>query len=229
MTFSILAVDQKTGTLGGASATGSLCVGGWVLRGSVHGGLVASQGTSPSTFWRDDALEALRAGQGAKTAVESVTKGDRGKDHRQLIALDRHGHSGAFTGVESVAWAGELAGDGFVCAGNMIAGKDVLTALAQGYAETGGAMADRLLAALSAAAARGGDSRGLLSAAMLVLAPDAAPVDLRIDHDPSPLRALGQLLKAVRTRPYADWLEEVPVLNDRTRTPQKQVKDAKGD
>ncbi|MDF1669536.1 MAG: DUF1028 domain-containing protein [Roseovarius sp.] len=229
MTFSILAFDQKTGTLGGAAATGSLCVGGWVLRGALNGGLVASQGTSPSTIWRDNVLSAMQAGESAKNAVVSVIQPDIGKNQRQIIALDRNGQSGSFTGNASVAWAGDLAGDGFVCAGNMIVGEGVLKALADAYLQSSGQMSDRLISALSAAHNSGGDSRGLLSAAMLVLSPDASPVDLRIDHDNDPITALSNLLQSVRTRPYADWLEEVPVVNDQYRAPRNLIKNAIAD
>ena len=65
MTFSLLVHDRATGTFGGAAATGSLCVGGWVLRGTVDSGLSASQGTAPSTFWGEDALTAMRGGESA--------------------------------------------------------------------------------------------------------------------------------------------------------------------
>ena len=80
-------------------------------------------------------------------------------------------------------------------------------------------MAERLLASLRAAERAGGDSRGLLSAALLVLRPDAPPLDLRIDRSDRPLDDLGALLQAARTPPYADWLDEVPVLTDKSRAP----------
>ena len=102
MTFSILTFDKKTGTFAAAAATGSLCVGGWVLRGDIESGLVASQGTSPSTFWRDDVLRAMYRGQTARDAVEAVTSADPGKGHRQLIAMDRDGATHGFTGADSL-------------------------------------------------------------------------------------------------------------------------------
>ncbi|MEM8729557.1 MAG: DUF1028 domain-containing protein [Pseudomonadota bacterium] len=218
MTFSILAIDQKTGTLGAAAATGSLCVGGWVLRGQLDAGLVASQGTAPSTFWRDEALAAMGTGMSAEKALLSVTKDDAGQDHRQLATLDRRGLTASHTGAKSVAWAGARSGEGFICTGNMLTGPRVLDALAGRFEPVAATMADRLLGGLRAAEAEGGDSRGLLSAAMLVLTPDAPPLDLRVDHSATPLSDLAALLARVRTRPYADWLHEVPVQNDRART-----------
>lgn len=219
MTLSILAFDQKTGTLAAAAATGSLCVGGWVLRGSLRGGLVASQGTAPSTLWRDAVLASMEGGVSAKTAIESITKADQGRAHRQIISLDTNGRTGAFTGSESIGWAGHVAGSNIVCAGNMIAGESVLTELSGTFSNVRGAFADKLLSALRAAEKAGGDSRGLQSAALLVIAPDAPPLDLRIDYHKSPLTALQDLLERVRKRPYADWLHEVPVTTDPMRGP----------
>lgn len=222
MTFSILAHDQKTGIYAAAAATGSLCVGGWVIRGDIEAGLVASQGTAPSPFWRDDAIRAMRDGVPAGDAVFAVAGQDPGKGHRQLITLDRQGRSGGFTGGKSVPVAAHRCFGGLAVAGNMLASEAVLDALVARFREgegEGEGMADRLLASLRGAEGAGGDARGLLSAAMLVLRPDAPPLDLRIDHSTAPLDDLGALLAAARASPYADWLEVVPVLDDKARAP----------
>lgn len=220
MTFSILAHDQKTGIYAAAAATGSLCVGGWVIRGDIEAGLVASQGTAPSPFWRDDAIRAMRDGVPAGDAVFAVAGQDPGKGHRQLITLDRQGRTGGFTGGKSVPVAAHRCFGGLAVAGNMLASEAVLDALVARFREGEGEdMADRLLASLRAAEGAGGDARGLLSAAMLVLRPDAPPLDLRIDHSTAPLDDLGALLAAARASPYADWLEVVPVLDDKARAP----------
>lgn len=224
MTFSILAHDEKTGTFGAAAATGSLCVGGWVIRGSLDAGLVASQGTAPSTLWRDEALALMRQQISAENALDSVVNSDSGRGHRQIIALDRQGSTAGFTGAESVQWAGHQAMHSLACAGNMIAGPSVIDALANAFSASTGHMADRLVTALNRAESSGGDSRGLQSAALLVLAPDMPPLDLRIDHHDDPLGALQGLLERARTRPYADWLHEVPVTTDPTRAPRTLAK-----
>lgn len=221
MTFSILAHDQKTGTFAAAAATGSLCVGGWVIRGDLEAGLAASQGTAPSPFWRDGAIRAMRDGLSAGDAVFAVTGQDTGRGHRQLITLDLAGRAGGFTGGKSVPFAAHRCFTGLAVAGNMLSSEAVLEALAERYrAGEGEDMADRLLSSLRAAEAAGGDSRGLLSAAMLVLRPDAPPLDLRIDRSDTPLDDLGALLQAARTPPYADWLDVVPVLRDKARAPE---------
>ena len=219
MTFSLLVHDHETGTYGGAAATGSLCVGGWVLRGGLDSGLSASQGTAPSTFWGEDVLRAMRDGATAEQAVAGITGADPGRGHRQLSALDLAGRSAGFTGDASVPHASHIAEPGLVAAGNMLGGERVLPALRQGYLDAAGSMAERLLAALRAADADASDRRGLKSAALLVLNPEAPPLTLRIDYAEAPLDALEALLARATGAPYADWLGVVPVAVDRSRAP----------
>lgn len=219
MTFSILTFDRKTGVFAAAAATGSLCVGGWVLRGDIESGLVASQGTAPSTFWRDDVLRAMHQGQSAKDAVQSVTNQDPGRRHRQLTALDRQGNAHGFTGRLSVDFADHITAPGLAIAGNMLNGHDVVNAMETVARGGSGGPAERMLDALAAARRAGGDSRGLQSAALLILAPDRPPLDLRIDHSDDPITALGQLWHQTQKSPYSDWLSEVPVPEDRSRAP----------
>lgn len=220
MTISILAIDEKTGRMGGAAATGSLCVGGWVLRGRADSGMSASQGTAPSTLWGEDVLLRMTGGMGAAEAVAAVTGADAGRAHRQLAALDTKGGTGAFTGAESVAHAGALEQPGVVVAGNMLAGPEVIEAALDGYrAAAAMPFPERLMGALGAAAAAGGDARGLLSAALLVVGRDMAPLTLRIDHSVNPLAALADLYLVSQSDPYHGWTRVVPVLDDPHRAP----------
>lgn len=219
MTFSILTYDEKTGVYAGAAATGSLCVGGWVLRGDIESGLCASQGTAPSTFWRDDAMRQLYAGAAATDVVASLTAADTGRDHRQISVLDRFGGTAGFTGAESVAFADVIATPNLIVAGNMIQSRAVLEAMAESFRNSTGTPATRLLSALRTAEAAGSDVRGLQSAALLILNPLAPPIDLRIDQSDTPLDDLAALANKVSQPPYAHWLGEVPVKTDRTRAP----------
>ena len=219
MTFSILTFDREKGILAGAAATGSLCVGGWVLRGDIESGLVASQGTAPSTFWRDAALRRMHDGASAQTAVADLTGADPGRGHRQMIALDRDGGTGGFTGADSVAFAGHVCRPDVAVAGNMLTGPAVLEAMLRAAAAPHAGAAERMLAVLEAAETAGGDTRGLQSAALLILSPDRPPLDLRIDHDARPVAALRALCERAHRPPYHDWLSEVPVLRDRARHP----------
>ena len=219
MTFSILVFDQKTGIYAAAAATGSLCVGGWVLRGDIESGLVASQGTAPSTFWRDDIMRRMYDGVSAASAIEHVTAPDGGRDFRQVAALDRKGGTAAFTGANSVPFASHRLHQGMVIAGNMLTGPKVLDAMQQAAHVVAEKPAKRVLSALNAGMAAGGDNRGVRSAALLVLYPDAPPLDLRIDCSDTPIAALELLWAETRRAPYCDWLSEVPVVTDKTRRP----------
>ncbi|WP_322866868.1 DUF1028 domain-containing protein [Aquicoccus sp. G2-2] len=218
MTFSILARDPETGALGGAAATGSLCVGGWVLRGALDAGLSASQGAAPSTFWGEDVLTEMRNGTDAATAIQRTTNADTGRAYRQLAALDLSGNGAAFTGTANTREMGSHAFANGIAAGNMLTGTGVLAALSDTYLATTGPIALRLLAALRAAEAAGGDSRGLFSAALLILHPDHPPLSLRVDyHEHDPITALTTLHEHATTGDYAAWTRQVPVANDKTR------------
>ncbi|TCP61659.1 putative Ntn-hydrolase superfamily protein [Rhodovulum bhavnagarense] len=219
MTFSILARDPESGAIGGAAATGSYCVGGWVLRGALGAGMSASQGAAPSTFWGEDVLAVMRGGLSAKTAIDAVTGPDTGREWRQLSALSPAGEGAVFTGASNTpATAGRIFRNG-VAAGNMLASSGVIDGMVDGFLAAGGSLAKRLLTALRAAEAAGSDSRGLLSAALLVLHPDRPPLTLRIDAHPSdPIGALAMLHEKTSTGHYAEWLDDVPTWNDRTRT-----------
>lgn len=210
MTFSILARDSETGALGGASATGSLCVGGWVLRGDSRAGMTASQGAAPSTMWGEDTLDLMRAGTSAAEAVAQVTAADAGNDWRQLAALDRHGHVASHTGQQNTGWHGSIEHDGLVVAGNLLSSGDVLVALRDGFLGSVGSFGTRLLAALAAGEAAGGDVRGLQSAALLIVSDDRPPLTLRIDWAERPVLALIDLFQRSQTGDYAAWLERVP-------------------
>jgi uncharacterized Ntn-hydrolase superfamily protein len=213
MTISILAFDEKTGCYGGAATTGSLCVGGWVLRGSPESGMSASQGSLPSTMWGEAVLELMRTGRSAEDAVAEVTGRDAGRAQRQLAALDPSGGTASFTGDESIPVAGARSAQHVIVAGNLLASDAVLDAALKGFLDATGPLDARLLRALDAAAGAGGDSRGLLSAALLVVSRSAAPLTLRIDHADDPLAALRALHARATSGAYADWAALVPTLD----------------
>lgn len=213
MTYTILAIDEKTGRLGGAAATGSLCVGGWVLRGRPRAGMSASQGTSPSTLWGEGVLALMEDGLPADRAVAETVGPDTGRAYRQLAALDPGGHTAAFTGEDSVPACAHRSAEGVIVAGNMLERADVLDAALAAYLSTHGDFTDRLMAALFAGERAGSDSRGLLSAALLVVGTDIAPITLRVDYSETPLAALSELLVRTHTAPYSEWVRGVPTLD----------------
>tara|TARA_B100001939_G_scaffold170994_1_gene147423 strand:- start:2415 stop:3101 length:687 start_codon:yes stop_codon:yes gene_type:complete len=221
MTFSVLTFDEKEGIFAAAAATGSLCVGGWVLRGDIESGLVASQGTSPSSFWRDDCLRYMYTGQSASEAIDLAIKNDSGRDYRQIIALDKFGTTSGFTGINSVSHASHITEQNFAVAGNMIAGSHVLEAVKKHVNSDQAPIDQRMLNALKAGKDAGGDNRGLLSAALLVLSPNHPPLDLRIDYSSDPLSDLQLLIDRSKQSPYHDWLSEVPIDTDRNRAPEQ--------
>ncbi|QDC08058.1 DUF1028 domain-containing protein [Oceanicola sp. D3] len=212
MTFSILVHDAQTNAIAGAAATGSLCVGGWVLRGRWGAGMSASQGAAPSTLWGEQVLDEMEGGAGASLALNRVTAPDAGRDWRQLATLDMSGAAACFTGTKNTALTASHVFKGGVASGNMLGSRTVPEAMARRYMEAEGSLPERLIAALWAAARDGSDKRGLLSAALLVLRPDAAPLTLRIDHSDQPLEALGDLLQRATTGDYGDWARQVPTL-----------------
>lgn len=217
MTFSLLVRDPGSGALGGAAATGSLCVGGWVLRGDSRAGISASQGAAPSTLWGEDVLDLMRAGTDPQRSLARITGADSGRDWRQIAALDRSGRNAVFTGDRNTGWHGSLRGEGFVAAGNMLCGAAVLEAAVEAFNSTPGALSERLLAGLRAGEDAGGDTRGLQSAALLVVADDQPPLTLRVDWAEAPLEALETLHARTRDPAYADWLPRVPTRRDPER------------
>ena len=218
MTYSILARDAETGAIGGAATTGSLCVGGWVLRGAPGAGMSASQGSAPSAVWGEEVLALMREGRPAAEAVAVVTGQDLGRGHRQLAALDPQGGTGHFTGRESIPACGAAEAEQAVAAGNLLGTEGVPEAVLAGFAQATGAFSERLLAALRAGHAAGGDSRGLLSAALLVFEPRRPPMTLRVDLSDDPLSALEALHRRATSGSYHDWTYWVPVPEDRFRT-----------
>jgi len=218
MTFSLLACDPDTGALGAVAATGSLCVGGWVLRGRWGAGLSASQGAAPSTFWGEEALDGLAQGLPPQTVIDTLTGADPGCGWRQLAVLGMDGTGAAFTGIENTPELAQEVRPGSVGTGNMLSGSGVVAALLDGYVGASGGFGLRLLSALRAAEQAGGDARGLQSAALLILRADHAPLSLRVDHhDTDPIGALEALHARATSGDYAAWAAQVPCPSDRNR------------
>lgn len=210
MTFSIIARDPATGAFGVATATGGPAVGSLVPHARAGIGALATQGyTNP--LYAQDGLAALEAGQGADAVVYALTTADPDKDKRQLIVLDRTGHAAGWSGprlTDSVAMHLET---GLAIAGNLLAGADVIPAMAEAFLRTSGALELKLLAALTAGDIAGGDARGIQSAAIKVVSDQPYPlVDARVDFSLAPLDDLSTVLAKVRTGEYADFVAQLP-------------------
>ena len=217
MTMSILARNPENGLLGGAAMTGNLCVGAWVLWGDSRTGIAATQGEKPSTIWADEAFDLLRDDQEAQHVVDQVTRRDGGRAWRQMSLLCRSGTMGVFTGESNQGWKGELVAEDLIVAGNTLKGPQVVEAARDAYLQTEGLMVDRLLAGLRAAEMAGGDSRGNMSAAMLIVCDTEPPLNLRVDWSERPIDGLSALVDRARAPDYARWVAGLPVRSDPER------------
>lgn len=202
-TFSIVARDPATGALGAAVSTARLAVGNRVLQLEYNVGAVASQANTNPLLARD-ALELLRKGANARGALEAALLRDERREERQLSVLSAHGDQAAFTGTKPEDFKGHLIGKDCVVAGNTLVGRETLEAMQAAFEGTAGTLADRVIAALEAGQKAGGDRRGKISAAMVVLneAPGtgsyARNIDLRIDSSKDPVGELRVLYDAYK-------------------------------
>ncbi|HYF09604.1 MAG TPA: DUF1028 domain-containing protein [Acetobacteraceae bacterium] len=195
MTWSIVAHDSATGAFAVAVTTCNLAVGAAVphLRSGV--GAVATQSFT-NRYLGPAILDALERGLAPGDAIEGALAGDKGRGIRQVHVVDRHGRTAAFTGANCVSWCGHKAGEQFSVAGNMLAGQAVVAhSYATFHAHKEMPLQERLMTALDAGQAAGGDRRGKQSAAMvLTTTEDFADLDLRVDDHPEPLAELRRLL-----------------------------------
>jgi uncharacterized Ntn-hydrolase superfamily protein len=193
MTWSLVARDPS-GALGVAVASKFFAVG--ALCPAVRAGLGAlSTQALMNPLYARDGLAALEAGLAPAQVVERLTAADEGREVRQFHVIDHAGRSARHTGASCIPWCGHLAGEAFSVAGNMLAGPRVLEETARAY-RAGAALpfAERLIAALEAGEAAGGDKRGKQAAALLIHTTEDYPVlDLRVDDHPDPLAELRRL------------------------------------
>lgn len=203
-TFSIVAVDLRAGDLGVAVASKFLAVGSVVPWAEVGAGAVATQSFANTAFG-PDGIALMRGGLSAAQALERLIAADDGRDQRQVGLVDCRGGAAAYTGPGCYDWAGHHVGDGFACQGNILTGRETVEAMAAAFMGTGGALGERLYAALDAGDRAGGDRRGRQSAALYVLRHKGGYngfndvlIDLRVDDAPQPLPELGRLLELHR-------------------------------
>jgi uncharacterized Ntn-hydrolase superfamily protein len=199
VTFSLVACDLEAREWGVAVASKFLAVGSVVPWGEGDVGAVATQSYA-NVIYGPDGLAALRSGASADEAMQRLLERDADREQRQVGIVDSHGRGATFTGSECFDWAGGRTGDCFAAQGNILTGGDVVDALADTFGETDGSLAERLLAALTAADRAGGDSRGRQSASLIVRKRDAGYggnndilVDLRVDDHPDPVIELARL------------------------------------
>jgi uncharacterized Ntn-hydrolase superfamily protein len=201
MTWSIIARDAATGRIGIAVATRFFAVGALVPHIGTNVGAVASQAFI-NPFYGPRGLAMLESGASAEEVVARLTGQDEGRQNRQVQVMDREGRFAAYTGAACIDWCGHLLQGSFSVAGNMLAGPQVLAETVRAYEAHGDVpLARRLLAAMHAGEAAGGDKRGKQSAALLIHDREDYPLyDLRVDDHDDPLAELARLLEVARER-----------------------------
>jgi len=227
-TFSIVARDARTGEMGVAVQSHWFCVGCIVTWAEAGVGAIATQSFVEPAYGRDG-LELLRKGVPAPQALAQLLKADKARNVRQVAFVDNQGRTAAWTGAKDIAAAGDIvgspangriaeqkidgapadgvvhAGEGFSVQANMMLNDKVWPAMARAFRETQGELADRMMAALDAAQAVGGDARGRQSAALVIVKAKSSGkpwqdrvFDLRVDDAEYPLRELRRLVALQR-------------------------------
>jgi uncharacterized Ntn-hydrolase superfamily protein len=202
-TFSIVAADPAAGEVGCAVQSKYFAIGAVTpcVRGTI--GAVATQAMGVVAANGQRVLEALGTGMEPVLAIESVLAHDDDRQLRQLGAVTGEGRAAAFTGAECVEWAGHVIGDGFAVQGNMLVSGAVVESMAASFVQVQGSLVDRLIAALEAGQAAGGDRRGQQAAALVVERAGEASrsreridriCDLRVDDHPEPIVELRRLV-----------------------------------
>lgn len=194
MTWSIVARDSTTGQLGIAVATRFFAVGALVPHIAPGIGAVATQALV-NPYYGIDGLALLRDGKSPHEVITALLANDGGRESRQVHVMDAKGRIAAHSGKECIGWFGHIAGDGFSITGNMLAGPAVLDETVRVYAANEKLpFAERLIKAMFAGEAAGGDKRGKQSAALLIHGAEEWPaLDLRVDDHTDPLRELERL------------------------------------
>ncbi len=214
MTWSIVARDEASGAMGVAVSTKFFAVGARVPAIEVGAGAMASQAlTNP--LHRRRGLALLREGVPAQDVIRLLGEPDAGREHRQLHIMDRDGRFAAHTGAECVPWCGHLIRATFSVAGNMLAGPEVIADTARAYeAQAALPFPRRLIAALKAGEAAGGDKRGKQGAALLIYSTEEySDLDLRVDDHTDPLGELERL-EAVSRERWIHFRRFLPNRND---------------
>ena len=193
MTWSILGRDEH-GRLGAAVASRFFAVGALCLHTRRGVGALSTQALL-NPLYGPAGLDRLSTGESAAEVVRALTAADAGRAHRQLHVLPAAGAPAAHTGESCVDWCGHLLFEDFSVAGNMLAGPQVIEATAGAYRERRGQpLAERLLAAMAAGEAAGGDKRGKQGAALRIQADeDYLALDLRVDDHAEPITELHRL------------------------------------
>ncbi len=202
-TFSIVARDPETGDLGVAVQSKFFNAAAIVPWAKAGVGAIATQAFANYSYG-PEGLKLLEQGLTASEVVRRLTEADPDRERRQLAVIDARGNVAHFTGSRCIPWAGAVAGPNYSAQGNILVGEEVVRAMGRAFETARGDLADRLVAALAAGQAAGGDARGQQSAGLLVVRKGAGfggsdrYIDLRVDDHPRPIEELQRLLARYR-------------------------------
>jgi uncharacterized Ntn-hydrolase superfamily protein len=201
MTFSIVARDPETGELGVASQSHYFALGRVVTFAQSGVGVVATQSFVDPAYG-PDGLTLMAAGRTATESLQELLAADDERELRQVAMLDATGDAASYTGARCVPSRGELRGKDVVVLGNMLTNGDVVPAMLTAYESSAGPLSSRILTAMDAAEAAGGDARGRMSASIVIVSGERGPrpwsnrlLDLRVDESADPLVELRRLVE----------------------------------
>jgi uncharacterized Ntn-hydrolase superfamily protein len=225
MTFSILVRDPATGALGAAVASRFFAVGAMCIH--VKGGVAAlSTQALVNPMYAVHAMPRLRAGEPADVVLASLVGPDPGADQRQFHIIDSAGRIAQHTGPNCITWSGHVRGQDVSVAGNMLSGPAVVQRSIEAYLGSTGSLAERLISALEAGEAVGGDKRGKQSAGLKICSRDPYPdLDIRADDHPDPLAELRRLYRVSLER-FAVFRRFVPGRDSEWGTLDRAIIDA---
>ena len=208
MTFSIVARDPETGMFGVAVSTAVPCVGAMVPHAKAGVGAIATQSYT-NVRLGIDGLPMLEMGLSPEAALTALLAEDPGASQRQVAGIDSRGRVYAYSGDECVDWYGSHLGDNYSVQGNMLVGKETIEAMAEAFEASSGFLPARLLQALEAGQAAGGDKRGRESAALLALPfgnEQWSKIDIRVDLHDDPVAELARI-GSVLTERFREEIE----------------------
>jgi uncharacterized Ntn-hydrolase superfamily protein len=199
-TFSIVARDPVTEELGVAVQSRAFRAAAIVSYAKSGVGAIATQASANQSYG-PRGLELLEQGLSPDEVVTRLTIADEGRDRRQLAVIDAQGRVSAYTGSRTSDWAGHIEGNNYSVQGNILVSEQVVQAMAQAFETTEGELAERLMAALDAGQAAGGDARGKQSGGILVVKPIGNSgrttdrwIDVRVDDHPTPFLEIRRLM-----------------------------------
>lgn len=222
-TYSIVARDAATGDMGVAVQSHWFSVGSIVTWAEAGVGAIATQSFVDPAYG-PRGLDLMKSGLSAEQALKALILVDEGRDVRQVAFIDVQGRVATHTGASCIEAAGHHIGDGYSVQANMMLNNKVVPAMSEAYESTEGGLADRLMAALEAAQAVGGDIRGKQSAAILIVKGESTGrpwadrvLELRIEDHPTPITELKRLLKVHRAYEHMNAGDVAVELNDLER------------